>query len=299
MEINAETLEALRGSLNTSFRDAFDGIESTYLEFATVVPSTSGGNHYDWLSDIPEIREWLDERQYNTLEENGYYIPNKDFEATIRVNRSKIMDGQLGGYTVIASGLGEKAAQFPDKLSYETLELGWTKLCLTGQNFFDDEHALMVNGKETTYSNIQAGTGISWYLLATGGVVKPILFQDRMKTKFESKGEGSDTAFDRNEYAFGPWIRAGAGYSFPQLACASRATLNAANLKALRVRMKAFVDTNGNKRGIKPTLLIVPSELEDAARELMEAKEIGGVHNTLKGAFTLLVGDRLDGEDHA
>ena len=40
---------------------------------------------------------------------------------------------------------------------------------------------------------------------------------------------------------------------------------------------------------VKPSLLVVPPELEDKARELLEADKINGTTNTFKGRLKLHV----------
>lgn len=293
-QITTEIMAALRTSLNTSFQGAMDkGIEPTSQAFTTTVPSSGEAEFYDWLGQMPEIREWIDERQYNKLEEHGYYIKNRKFESTIVVPRTKIEDGKLGTYTMLATAHGKKALEFPDKLSYEALEKGWSAQCFTGQNFFDDEHPHVVKGEAATFSNVATGAGPAWYLLVTDEVINPIVFQDRMKAEFQAKGDGSDGFFDRDEFVFGPRIRCSSGYTFPQLAFASTEILTVESYKKAREAIQGFVNTSGETLGFSPDLLVVPNTLKDAAKIILEAPKIGGEHNTLQGDVTLLVAKRL------
>ena len=71
---SAEILHALTTSLSAAFTKGLAGVTPQYLRIATEVPSSSASNTYGWLSDLPEIKEWIGERQLAVLSQQGYTV---------------------------------------------------------------------------------------------------------------------------------------------------------------------------------------------------------------------------------
>ena len=99
---SAEILHALTTSLSAAFTKGLAGVTPQYLRIATEVPSSSASNTYGWLSDLPEIKEWIGERQLAVLSQQGYTVTNRTWESSIRVKRETIEDDQLGQFSIIA-----------------------------------------------------------------------------------------------------------------------------------------------------------------------------------------------------
>ena len=70
--------------------------------------------------------------------------------------------------------------------------------------------------------------------------------------------------------------RANVGFGFWQFAYCSKAPLTAENYSAARAAMKNFQADGGRPLGINPGLLVVPSQLEGAARKLLVKDADGG-----------------------
>lgn len=289
-QITREQFDDFLTGVKTSFQGAFDGQEQTYTKIATVIPSSGKQETYAWLGDMPRIREWIGDRVLNEIANHNYTIVNKTYEGTIRVNVDDLSDGSIGQYSILAKGIGQAAADFPEEQVYTVLQQGFTELCYDGQNFFDTDHPVMVDGEEESFSNMQDGEGEAWFLLDTTKIVNPIIFQDRLKPEFASLDTNASTmVFMKNEYAFGSKQRSNAGYSFPQLAFASKAPLTADNLKAARKAMRKFKNDNGQSLKITPNILVVGPNNEDMAEKLVNADKIGNEHNTIKGKYEVIV----------
>lgn len=96
--------------------------------------------------------------------------------------------------------------------------------------------------------------------------------------------------FRDNRFLYGVRGRGNAGHGLPQLAHASRKTLNATNDDAARAAMMAYRGPGGRRLGIMPGLLAVPPSLESAARALPNCElGTGGESNEWKGTAELLV----------
>lgn len=152
---NAIVLEkALRADFVKSLEQAESPEE--VMGMVLKVPSKSNKEQYGWLGNVPQLTEWLDERKLNGVIDHNYEIPNKDYEATLQVDRNAIEDDQLGAIKIRINDLAVRAKQHPRKLFFETLLNGTTALCYDGQTFFSASH---VSGKSGTQSNIVTGTG--------------------------------------------------------------------------------------------------------------------------------------------
>ncbi|HGW8460450.1 TPA: Mu-like prophage major head subunit gpT family protein [Klebsiella pneumoniae] len=273
---SAEILHALSTSLSAAFTKGLAGVKPQYLRIATEVPSGSASNTYGWLSDLPGIKEWVGDRQLALLSQQGYTIPNKTWENSIRVKRENIEDDQIGQYSVIAQAFGQQIAEFPDTLSFPLLVAGFTTLCFDGQNFFDTDHP-MAGG---TYSNIVGDgteTGEPWFLIDESQVLKPIIYQKRRAFDFKSLDDlNSEHTFLQNEFLFGVDGRCNVGFGFWQTACASRAPLTTANYeKAVKV-LQGMKRDSGSPLGIRPTTLVVGPNNRAAAKKIIDAMLVDG-----------------------
>ncbi|HHH0888609.1 TPA: Mu-like prophage major head subunit gpT family protein, partial [Yersinia enterocolitica] len=113
-----------------------------WQKVAMVVTSTGKENDYSWLSRFPKMREWIGDKAVKALEAFNYTIRNKDFEATIEVDRNDIEDDQLLGYAQQAAAAGQSAAELPSDIVFALLSNGFVNLCYDGQPFFDTDHAV-------------------------------------------------------------------------------------------------------------------------------------------------------------
>lgn len=149
MIINQAALRGLNISYSTAYQKAFDNVSTDYRDLATVVPSSTSEQTYAWLGQLPNLREWVGEREVQNISAYSYTIRNKSFEATIKVPRTAIEDDQYGVYAPLMAGLGASAARHPDKLIYAAMMGGFESLCYDGKPFFSEEHKV----GEKTYSN--------------------------------------------------------------------------------------------------------------------------------------------------
>ncbi|WP_417345707.1 Mu-like prophage major head subunit gpT family protein [Ferrimonas sp.] len=303
--INNATLNALRTMVRKEFQNALVNVDPKYKQIASVVPSNTKSNTYGWLGSMPGFREWIGDRVINSLKEHGYQITNKTWENTIGVNRDDVEDDNLGIYTPMVQMLAQEGAEFPDELVFALLEDGFASLCYDGQNFFDTDHPVNAkhdgSGANASVSNIKVNgtyTGKPWFLLDTTRPLKPFIYQSRRALALNTLFNPTDPeVWTRNEFQFGADLRSNAGYGFWQMAFGVKDDLTAANFWHAYEAMKAFTRDGGKKLKIRPNLLVVPTELEQAATKLLEREFIdeGGttVNNELKGKVKLLVAENL------
>jgi len=142
MIINRSNLEAVFLNLKTTFNKAFDAAPAIWQQTTMLVPSGSAINNYNWLSRFPKMREWIGDKVIKSLEAYKYAIENKDWEATVAVDRNDIEDDQLGIYAPMAQEAGYSAKQLPDEIDAALKNGGFTALCYDGQYFYDTDHSV-------------------------------------------------------------------------------------------------------------------------------------------------------------
>jgi phage major head subunit gpT-like protein len=138
--VNKQNLKTIFIGLKKTFQNAFDQTPNDWQQIAMVVPSTTKEENYAWLSRFPKMREWIGEKVVKALEAFNYTIRNKDWEATIEVDRNDIEDDTMLGYAQQAQGAGQSAAELPADIIGRLMSLGFTSLCYDGQYFFDTDH---------------------------------------------------------------------------------------------------------------------------------------------------------------
>lgn len=148
MIVNQASLNGLNMSYSTAYNKAFAGVETNYEKIATTVPSTTAATDYKWLGQIPQMKEWIGDREIQKLSAYNYTLKNKKFEMTVSVPRDDIEDDQYGVYTPLFSNMGEAAAQHPDTLCFGALKEGFTQKCYDEKPFFSEEHMAGKGGKK-------------------------------------------------------------------------------------------------------------------------------------------------------
>ena len=79
MVINQQSLQGLNVAYSTAFNKAFEGVQPRYQKVASVVPSTTASTNYNWLGQFPQMREWIGEREIQSLSAYDYVIRNKKY----------------------------------------------------------------------------------------------------------------------------------------------------------------------------------------------------------------------------
>lgn len=278
MMVTAASLTALQVGFKKNFQDAFTATrpDADFTRVATVINSTSKSETYGWLGKFPKMREWVGDRVIKDMEAKGYTITNKDFEATVGVDRNDIEDDNLGVYGPLMQEMAVSAAQQPDDLTFGLMAQGTTETCYDGQYFFDTDHpSFDENGGAITVANVDASGAAGnpwWYLLDVTRPLKPMVYQERKKPQFVSKTDpqNSDHVFMKKEFLYGVDARCNVGFGLWQMAYASNAALDGDSLDAAIEKMRGLRDSNGRPLGIKPSLLVVGPKLRSAANKTVK-----------------------------
>jgi len=291
MIINQANLTTIYHALNTVFNAAFAGAPTFYEEVAMVVQSNGRLNDYKFMLQFPMLKEWIGDRQIQSLAASTFQIENKDYEATVEIDRNDVEDDQVGLYHPIVAELGRAAKQHPDFLLATLMSEGFTTPCYDGKNFFASDHPV----GEGTRSNYGVGSDVAWFLLDNTRAIRPFIFQYRSQPQLVRQDRDDDEHnFMRKKIRYGVQYRGAVGFGLWQLAYASRSTLNATNYAAARASMMQLTNDEGVPLGVRPNLLVVPPSLEAQAKDVLMA-ELAGVAgegtktNIWRGTAELLV----------
>ena len=292
MLVNRQNLADMFRGFQMVFQGAWQQAPSMAEMVATTIPSTGAEEHYAWLGTMPRFREWIGDRQLNSLKTHDFTIKNKDFEMTLEVDRNHIEDDKVGIYTPMLKEAGMEAKTHPDELVFGLLAAGFNSLCYDGQYFFDTDHPVTdANGNLTTWSNYGGGSGVAWYLLDTTRAVKPVIFQKRKEYDFVAMdGLNDEAVFMRKKFRYGVDARVNVGFGLPQLAYASKQTLDATAFAAARASMQSVKGDGGKVLNVKTKLLVVPPSLEKPALEIVNAERLSnGATNVQRGLAEVVV----------
>ena len=296
--ITPSLITALNTAYRNDFQAAYQSFQATslYTRVATVIPSTTASNTYGWLGQFPAFREWVGDRAIRDMAASGYQIINRSWESTVGVRRTDIEDDAVGIYRPLMAEMGRAAAAFPDEMIFGLLAKGETTLCYDGQNFFDTDHPIYANtdgtGTPKAVANMQKGDQqIAWYLLDASRALKPLIYQERKAPEFVSMTRVDDEhVFASGEYRYGVDLRANAGFGFWQMAYKSFAKLDAAGYAAARAQMMTLTADGGRPLAITPNILLVPPQLEGAARAVVGNQlDAGGGTNPWYGTAEVIV----------
>lgn len=100
-------------------------------------------------------------------------------------------------------------------------------VCAPPEQEFNWRKILQLPTVSTAGANVYAGLAdlmilpeltdtTDWFLLHTGGVVKPLIFQNRVPVEFEAQAKGSEIAFEQAEFHYGTYARYAGAYGFWQ-----------------------------------------------------------------------------------
>jgi phage major head subunit gpT-like protein len=140
MIINQANLSSLYNGFSAIFKEVFENAGAVHPRVATEVPSAARQEEYNWLGRVPRMREWLGERVAQNLSGYSYTIKNRDWEATVAVDRNDIEDDAVGIYSPMVRALADAAATHPDELVFDLISNGFVNGCYDGRPFFDTAH---------------------------------------------------------------------------------------------------------------------------------------------------------------
>jgi len=103
-----------------------------------------------FVTGVPEMRKWVDERVIKQLREYSLSITKEDWELTIGISRDDIQFDKFGNIVKQIASLALAVPRHYKKFFVDLLKSGFTTICYDGADFFSAAHP---NGPGEVYSN--------------------------------------------------------------------------------------------------------------------------------------------------
>ncbi len=125
---------------------------------AMTVPSSGPSETYGWLGDLPEVKEWIGDKELGDLESYSFEIKNRNWTTGIRIDRNEIEDAKVDVILPRVRAMPQAIRDHYADLIAELIENGITGLAYDGQAFFANRAAPNDNllaGSGVTVANLQ------------------------------------------------------------------------------------------------------------------------------------------------
>lgn len=120
------------------FSNAFQNTTGDYKKITTEVKANTMSVDYSWIESLPNVREWIGDREVKSLRANLYTITRKKWESTISVERDVIEYDNLGVIKPQIENMAQAALAHYDDLVFGLLEKD--ENCYDGKHFFAKDH---------------------------------------------------------------------------------------------------------------------------------------------------------------
>jgi phage major head subunit gpT-like protein len=157
MFVSTDTLEAIRTNAQAVFIQGLGDLRpkmNDWEKVATTFTSDTEKESYNWLGATPPMREWKDKRALHGLRAFDYTLTNRDWEATLEIDRNAIKDNKLGHIPIRVRGLVRSYLKFLNKMVFSQLDDGTILKAYDDKTFFNDSRTI---GGSGTIDNIISG----------------------------------------------------------------------------------------------------------------------------------------------
>jgi len=141
-------------ALFLKFLGEMAGKDSEWQKIATIMPSDSDKEEYNWLGATPPMNEWKDERQLHGLRPYSYTLTNQDWEATLEIARNAFHDNKLGHIPKRVESLAASYYKRVIEEIFSKLDYGETGTAYDATAFFSDSRTI---GDSGTIDNLVEG----------------------------------------------------------------------------------------------------------------------------------------------
>lgn len=162
---DGDARRALYTTVQTRFLRAFAQSERElwYQKLSTVVPANSKRVEMPFVISASGMREWIGDRIVRQIETGSWSFLVKDFERTIGIKTTDLDDDLLGAYMPEIDGMGQAAAELPDRLAADVLINGESAAhpCYDGKALFATDHPINAISGGTTFSNLYTSRALT------------------------------------------------------------------------------------------------------------------------------------------
>ena len=153
--------------------------ETDWQKIATIMPSDSNKEEYDWLGATPPMSEWKDERQLHGLRPFSYTLTNQDWEATLEIGRNAFHDNKLGHIPKRVESLAASYYKRVVEEVFSKLDYGATGTAYDATAFFADTRVIGASANiDNLLSGAYSGSTAEVRTAVQAAVAAMMLYQD-------------------------------------------------------------------------------------------------------------------------
>lgn len=141
-DVNGRLIRRNSVGFNALFMRGYDAVTPVYPDWSMEMPSTASREIYMLDGGLPQMREWIAERERQTLKLFEMELRNRHYELTISVNADTLEDEQTGLLSQRFQSIGVSARLQPDELLAEKLLAGFVSQGYDEVPFFSAAHPL-------------------------------------------------------------------------------------------------------------------------------------------------------------
>ena len=139
---NDAALAQARIAWNAIFLDQAPYMASPLLQLAYETNTTRESEMYRFLTGVPQMEEWKNDRIMSSLSALALSVENKPYQATMKLKNRDILNDVLGLIAPTVQDMVSDARNHPATLIAEFLKAGFTtNLAFDGDTFFATTHA--------------------------------------------------------------------------------------------------------------------------------------------------------------
>lgn len=133
---------------------------ATWREHSTDLRSDETSETYEGLGDWPAVKEFLNERSYESIGQADYTIKSKEWELSFEMKK-KDMKREKGKWLIQDKlpKIAQAFASHPNGLMFALLEDFTSTKTMDRLTFFNAAHTII--GSTRTYSNLLSGSGVT------------------------------------------------------------------------------------------------------------------------------------------
>jgi len=127
MLLNRQNVDFLFTQLGADFTLGMNTVQAQMLlpKLATTIKSDTKKEFHSWMKQIPQMREWIGDRQEANLDVDALTITNRKFESTIEIEREDFEDARdfvaFSGFSNVSRTMGADATLTQDRILIDTL----------------------------------------------------------------------------------------------------------------------------------------------------------------------------------
>lgn len=154
MILNGAAIRRASVGFQVLFNQGWEAAAPFYPDWCMRSDSLGSAETYHLDGGLPEMREWVGERQRQNLKRYAYELRNRKWELTINIPSDAFKDDKLGLFRQRFAQMGTAAKIHPDKLLADLLTGAFASNGYDEVPFIGATHPMLVGG---TQSNKVAG----------------------------------------------------------------------------------------------------------------------------------------------